>query len=237
MKSKMFLYFSCFVFLISVIYFAFVTIRGKVYAKHEQQPSKISTDLNEDYRYAKTIALKPRQDEFSEFTDAELEAALRYLDALDAESAPRGIPGAQEVQPETSEFGIFEAQDTASGIGSHLEATFEFYKGNLARHWEIAHKTTPLMNKIVELDEDMDELSNLRVEKSNRGEDDSELADTYRQLQKERIEVSAALEPLEELQAQVEMERKDYLWTQHGMSNSQFLEAHGTALRSWLASQ
>ena len=236
MKSKMFLYFSCFVFLISVIYFAFVTIRGKVYAKHEQQPSKISTDLNEDYRYAKTI-VKPRQDEFSEFTDAELEAALQYLDALDAESAPRGIPGAQEVQPETSEFGIFEAQDTASGIGSHLEATFEFYKGNLARHWEIAHKTTPLMNKIVELDESMAELSNHMIENSNRGDDNSELREIYRQLQKEKAEVSAALEPLDELQAQVDKEWKDYLWAHHGMSNNQFLESHGTALRSWLASQ
>ena len=179
----------------------------------------------------------PRQDEFSEFTDAELESVLQSLDALYAESAPRGIPGAQGVQPETSEFGMFEAQDTASGIDSRLEATFEFYKGNLAQHWEIAHKTTPVMNKIVELDESMDELSNHMIENSNRGEDNSELRETYRQLQKERAEVSTALEPLDELQAQVDKEWKDYLWAHHRMSNSQFLESHGTALRSWLADQ
>ena len=75
------------------------------------------------------------------------------------------------------------------------------------------------------------------IENSNRGEDNSELRETYRQLQKERAEVSVALEPLNELQAQVDKEWKDYLWAHHGMSNSQFLEAHGTALRSWLASQ
>ena len=237
MKSKIFLFFSCLVFLISVIYFAFVTIRGRTNAASQQASSKMLAKLNEDLYDGRVAAPKPRHDEFSEFTDAELEAALRYLDALDAESAPRGIPGAQEVQPETSEFGIFEAQDTTIGIGSRLEATFEFYKGNLARHWEIAHETNPLMNKIVELDESMDELSNHMIENSNRGEDNSELRETYRQLQKERAEVSVALEPLNELQAQVDKEWKDYLWAHHGMSNSQFLEAHGTALRSWLASQ
>lgn len=237
MKSKIFLFFSCFVFLISVIYFAFVTIRGEIYSESQQQSSKISANLNGDYNYAKTMVLGPQHNEFREFTDAELEAALQYLDALDAESAPRGIPGAQEVQPETSEFGIFEAQDTTIEIGSRLEATFEFYKGNLVRHWEIAHETTPLMNKIVELDESMDELSNHMIENSNRGEDNSELRETYRQLQKERAEVSTALEPLDELQAQVDKEWKDYLWAHHGMSNSRFLESHGTALRSWLADQ
>ena len=86
MKSKFFLYFSCLVFLISLIYFAFVTIRGKTYARHEQRSSKISANLNEDYRYAKTIAPRPRQDELSGLTDAELEAAIKLFDALDAES-------------------------------------------------------------------------------------------------------------------------------------------------------
>ena len=57
------------------------------------------------------------------------------------------------------------------------------------------------------------------------------------QLQNEGAEVSTALEPLDELQAQVDKEWKDYLWAHHGMSNSQFLESQGTAIRSWLADQ
>ena len=235
MKSKCFMLFSCLVFLISAIYFAFVTIREKTYATHEQQPSNTSANLNEDYRYAKTVTLKPRHDEFSEFTDAELEAAIELLEALDTDSRPQEKPGAQEVQLATSEFGMFEEQDIASGIGSRMEATFEFYKGNLARHWEIAHKTTPLMNRIVTLDEDMDEISNRMNGIPVRSEEYRELSETYRQLQEERAEVGIALEPLNELQTQVDKEWKDYLWAHHRMSNSQFLEAHGTALRSWLA--
>ncbi|MDE0300756.1 MAG: hypothetical protein OXN17_19125 [Candidatus Poribacteria bacterium] len=237
MKSKLFLFFSCLVFLISVIYIAFVSIRGKIHAKSEQPPSKMSANLNENYRYAKTIAPKPRQDEFSELTDAELEAALEYLGALDAQSGTVEKPQAQDTQFAISESDTFEEQDIASGTDPGLKATFEFYKRNLTRHWEIAHQTTPLMNKIVELDESMDDLDNRMNEITGRSEERQKLRKTYRQLQKERAEVSIALEPLDELQAQVDKEWKDYLWAHHGMSNSQFLEAHGTALRSWLASQ
>ncbi len=237
MKSKIFLFFSCIVFLVSVIYFAFVTIRGKIHAKSEQPPSKMSANLNEDHRYAKTVAPNPRQNELSRLTDAELEAAIKLLDALDAESGAAEGPQAQEMPLANSEFDLSEEQNTASRADPGLKATFEFYKGNLARHWEIAHQTTPLMNKIVELDESMDELDNRTNEITGRSEERQKLRETYRQLQKERAEVSIALEPLDELQAQVDKEWKDYLWTHHGMSNSQFLEAHGTALRSWLANQ
>ena len=237
MKSKMFLFFSCLVFLVSVIYFVFVSIRGKIYAKSQQPPSKMSANLNEDYRYVKTIAPKPRQDEFRELTDAELEAAIKLLDALDAESGAAEGPQAQEMPLANSEFDLSEEQNTASRTDRGLKATFEFYKRNLSRHWEIAHQTTPLMNKIVELDENIDELDNRMNEITGRSEERQKLRETYRQLQKERAEVSIALEPLDELQAQVDKEWKDYLWAHHGMSNSQFLEAHGTALRSWLASQ
>ncbi|MDE0503947.1 MAG: hypothetical protein OXI86_07700, partial [Candidatus Poribacteria bacterium] len=160
MKSKLFLFFSCLVFLISVIYIAFVSIRGKIHAKSEQPPSKMSANLNENYRYAKTIAPKPRQDEFSELTDAELEAAIKLLDALDAESGAAEGPQAQEMPLANSEFDLSEEQNTASRTDRGLKATFEFYKRNLSRHWEIAHQTTPLMNKIVELDENIDELDN-----------------------------------------------------------------------------
>lgn len=237
MKSRFFLYFSCFVFLISVVYFAFVTIRDNSYAKYEQGQSKISANLNEDYRYAKTIAPIPRQDGFSELTDAELEAAIKLLDALDAESGAAEGPQAQELTLAISEFGLSDEQKVASRTDPRLKATFEYYKGNLARHWKIAHQTTPLMNKIVELDESMDELDNRMNETTGRSEERQKLRETYRQLQKERAEVSIALEPLDELQAQVDNEWKDYLLAHHGMSNSQFLEAHGTALRSWLANQ
>ena len=237
MKSKIFLYFSCSVFLISVIYFAFVTIRGKTYAKTKQQPLEISANSNEGYRYAKTVAPNPRQDELSRLTDAELEAVINLLDALDAESGAAEGPQAQEIPLANSEFEMSEEQNIASRIDPGLKATFEFYTRNLARHWEIAHKTTPLMNKIVELDESMDELDNRMNETTGRSEERQKLRETYQQLQKERAEVSIALEPLDELQAQVDKEWKDYLWAHHGMSNSQFLETHGTALRSWLANQ
>ena len=237
MKSKMFLFFSCFVFLISLIYFAFVTIRGKTYARHEQGSSKIFSNLNEDYQYAKTVVLKPRQDRFSELTDAELETAIKLLDALDAESGAAEGPQAQELPLAISEFDLSEEQNVASRTDPRLKATFEFYKGNLARHWEIAHQTTPLMNKIVEFDESMADLDNRMNEITGRSEEHQKLRETYRQLQKERAEVSIALEPLDELQAQVDKEWKDYLWAHHGMSSSQFLEVHGAALRSWLASQ
>lgn len=237
MKSKLFLFFSCLVFLISVIYFAFVSIRGKIHAKSEQPPSKMSANLNENYRYAKTIAPKPRQDEFRELTDAELEAAIKLLDALDAESGAAEEPQAQEIPLAISEFDLSEEQNIASRTDRGLKATFEFYTRNLARHWEIAHQTTPLMNKIVELDESMDDLDNRMNEITGRSEERQKLRETYRQLQKERAEVSISLEPLDELQAHVDKEWKDYLWAHHRMSNSQFLEAHGSALRSWLASQ
>ena len=237
MKSKIFLFFSCLVFLISLIYFAFVTIRGNSYAKHEQGQSKISANLNEDYRYAKTIAPIPRQDGFSELTDAELEAAIKLFDALDAESSAVEGPQIQEIPLAVSEFDMFEEQNIASGTEPGLKATFEFYKRNLARHWEIAHQTTPLMSKIVELDESMDELDNRMNEITGRSKERLKLRETYRQLQKERAEVSIALEPLDQLQAEVEKDWKDYLWAHHGMSNSQFLEAHGTALRSWLGNR
>ena len=237
MKSKIFLFFSCLVFLISVIYFAFVSIRGKIHAKSEQPPSKMSANLIENYRYTKTIAPKPRQDEFRELTDAELETAIKFFDAIDAESGAVEKPQTQDTQLSISEFDTFEKQGIASIIDSGLEATFEFYTRNLARHWEIAHQTTPLMNKIVELDESMDDLDNRMNETTGRSEERQKLRETYRQLQKERAEVSIALEPLDELQAQVDKEWKDYLWAHHGMSNSQFLETHGMALRSWLASQ
>ena len=237
MKSKMFLFLSCFVFLISLIYFAIVTSRGKTYARHEQGSSNVSADLNEDYRYAYTIAPKPRQDEFRELTDAELEAAIKFFDAIGAQSGAVEKSQAQDTQLTASEFDTFEEQDIASRTDPRLKATFEFYKGNLARHWEIAHQTTPLMNKIVELDESMDDLDNRMNEITGRSEERLKLRETYRQLQKERAEVGIALEPLDELQAQVDKEWKDYLWAHHGMSNSQFLEAHGTALRSWLTNQ
>ncbi len=237
MKSKIFLYVSCFVFLISVIYFAFVTIIGESYTNQEQGHRKITAILNEDHRYAKTVAPKPRQDEFRELTDAELEAAIKLLDALDAESGAVEEPQAEEIPLAISEFDMLEKQNIASRADPGLKATFEFYKKNLTRHWEIAHQTTPLMNKIVELDESMDELDNRMNEMTGRSEERQKLRETYRQLQKERAEVSIALEPLDELQAKVDTEWKDYLWTHHGMSNSQFLEAHGTALRSWLANQ
>ena len=93
------------------------------------------------------------------------------------------------------------------------------------------------MNKIVELDERMDDLDNRMNEITGRSEERQKLRETYRQLQNERAEVSIALEPLDELQAQVDKEWKDYLWAHHGMSNSQFFESHGMALRSWLANQ
>lgn len=237
MKSKIFLYVSCSVFLISVIYFAFVTIRGKTYAKTKQQPSEISANLNEGYRYTKTVAPNPRQDELSRLTDAELEAALEYLGALGAQSGAVEKSQAQDTQLAASEFDTFEEQDIANIIDSGLDATFEFYTRNLARHWEIAHQTTPLMNKIVELDESMDDLDNRMNEITGRSEERLKLRETYRQLQKERAEVSIALEPLDELQAEVDKEWKDYLWAHYGMSKGQFLETHGTALRSWLANQ
>ena len=236
MKSKIFLVFSCLVFLISVIWFMFVTISERTLGE-SQQPANMFGKSNEDIRQAKIIAPESQYDELSGFTDAELEAALDYLEALDAESAPREKPRAQEIQAETSEFGAFEEQNNASGSNPDLKKTFEFYKGNLARHWEIAHKITPLMDKIVELDESMDELDNRMNGITGRSEERLKLREAYRQLQKERAEVSIALEPLNELQAQVDKEWKDYLWTRHGMSNSQFLETHGTALRSWLANQ
>lgn len=167
MKSKIFLFFSCLVFLMSVIYFAFVTIRGRTNAASQQASSKMLAKLNEDLYDGRVAAPKPRHDEFSAFTDAELEAAIELLDAMDTESNSEEIPLIQDLQLATSEIGMFEEQDAASGTGSRLEATFEFYKGNLARHWEIAHETNPLMNKIVELDESMDELSNHMIENSN----------------------------------------------------------------------
>lgn len=237
MKSKMFLFFSCLVFLISLIYFAFVTIRGKIHARREQGSSKISANLNEDYQYAKTIALKPQLNEFRELIDTELEAAIKLLDALDAESGAVEEPQAEKIPLAISEFDLSDEQNIASRTDPRLKATFEFYTGNLARHWKIADQTTPLMNKIVELDESMDDLDNRMNETTGRSEERQKLRETYRQLQKERVEVSIALEPLDELQAEVDKEWKDYLWAHHGMSNSQFLEAHGTALRSWLASQ
>ena len=158
MKTKIFLLFSYLVFLLSVLYFAFVSISERIQSSNQRQPSKLSAVSNEDYRYAKTIVPSPQHNEFSEFTDAELEAAIELLDALDDESGLNEKPQAQEIQPETSDFGMFEEQDIASRTDPDLEKTFEFYKGNLARHWDIAHKTTPLMNKLVRLDEETDEL-------------------------------------------------------------------------------
>lgn len=240
MKSKTFLLFSCLVFSVSVIYFAFVTIKGKTRTK-SQQPPEVFRKLNEDNYQAKIITSDLQYEELNGLTDAELEAAIEFLDTLNDELNSTGFERElQEGQSETLNPAIFDTQGSEKGSDSDLEkmeTMFRFYKRNLDRHWDIAYKTTPIMKRLVELDENTDELDNLIIEKSNRGEDVSELREEYRQLQKERVEISEALEPLDKLQAQVDKEWADYLWTNHGMSNSQFLETYREALRSWLANQ
>ena len=93
------------------------------------------------------------------------------------------------------------------------------------------------MKRVVELDERIEELGDLIIEKTNRGEAHQEIVEARQQLYAERDEVSETLEPLGEQAAQLEEEWEEYLLTNHGIDSTTFNETFTDALRAWFANQ
>lgn len=93
------------------------------------------------------------------------------------------------------------------------------------------------MQRFVELDERIEELGNLIIEKTNRGEEHQKLVEARQQLYEEKAEVSKALKPYDERTVQLEKDWEEYLRTHHRMPINQFRETYVTAFRSWLANQ
>lgn len=230
--ERKFLAFSCLVLLISIVYFIYTSYRLHTENKNQQE---MVVELEEPFVGVGPSSFSQPQPESSnlESTEGEWEAfegKVKDFESFGEITETTQLEGGIATE-------ISETEDVDTEISSELEEMFIYYKGYLERRRKVSRKIAHLMRQFVELDERIEELGNLIIETTNRGEEHQELVEERQQLYEDKDEVSIALEPHDKHAAQLDQEWEEYLQTYHGIDSTTFRETHAEDLRSWLANQ
>lgn len=216
--------------------------RQEPFETQSQEENTANRNIISGDRSFQSIVRESKHDEegLHALSDKELQAFESFLEEIDEESEDEALEESEneEIQPDGSSAEVSQTYDNETTIhAKHQEEMFIKYKEIAKRMKPIVEEIRPIWARYYELTENIEEIGDLIIDKTNRGEDYQPLRKERRRMYEEQAELSATLKPLDERRAQLTNEWQDYLRANYGMTNVQFNETYSDALRLWLKDQ